>query len=226
MRLISWPTCIGVTAVTMLTGPNVRSSGTNAALSGREQTFSSIGDLVSFSYDLGPKNGARARQERGLLLAGQNGVNAFRVQFVDPDRRHDYYTEAVWEDGFSWDDGASWGGGQPHVAPSSGSPKGSTIISLQDVFWGHDLDLGDCIGFLPNHFGAYFVTEVIDDGVYRVWPSLRKAIYATTTFATLTPVLAMKMRPNGYALRRAAMTEGQFIDFVEVPNYYVDEFFS
>ncbi|WP_174804346.1 hypothetical protein [Martelella limonii] len=118
-------------------------------------------------------------------------------------------------------------GAPPVVKVETGSPIDSTTIYLTDEWWGRSLDLGDVIGFFPFHLGAYKVTEVLDLGVYRIWPPLRKAVSAGD-YCTLRPVLAVKLSgQDGADLSRTDyLLQGANVTLIEIQDYYIRESFT
>ena len=232
LRLLSFPE-LQATAVTPISGPNARNSGANTASDGGEQTFDTLGDVVAVRVAFPPRIGAGARRERGAMTALLSGANALRFDCPDPDRMS--VVEAGgstngalnWTDGNSWSDGTQWQAGYPEVAVAIAAALDDGIVNLADQYWGYNLGYGDVIGFTPFHFGRYMVTEVLDEGEYRIWPRLRKAI-TTATFATLRPVAAM--RPAGRDAvslgRGLSSTEGQGVTLVEVFDYYVRDYYT
>lgn len=235
-RLLSYPDYAysGAVSVTWLTGPNARSSGANTASDGSEQTFDTIGDVVSFRLEFTPKQGRVARRERGFLTALGGGTNAFRFTYVDADRMEPDeagiigpYGSQLWSNGKPWSNGQWWQPSYPVVPVAGASPYDSGIINLSDQVWGHTLGWGDHLGFFPFHFGIYTVTEVLDAGRYRIWPRLRKAV-DVDDFCTLFPTLVV--RPTGKEAgswrRDASTTTDTSIDVVEVIDPYVRQYFS
>lgn len=227
-RLVEWPTPIGVTSVEWLSGPMARNSGSTTAMDGSEQTFSGIGDVLAFRYRLPPLRGTRARRERGFFLGMHQGANAALVTLVVGDDLTPAeaglsgpLVNQPWSNGENWSNGRSWKASYPVVGLASTVGLDEGIVRIQDAHWGHNLGLGDPLGFFPFYLGAHFVTEVVDDGEYRVWPPLRADLTANH-YATLSPRLAMKTRPGGTAMSRGpSHTEDMSIDLIEVFDYYV-----
>ena len=178
--------------------------------------------------------GQLARRYRGWITSLHGGANATRVPFCDWDglskqqRGVSGDLAQNWSNGEPWSNGQPWRGYAPLVAVSAAASLDDDTISLADTSWGHSLDVGDQIGFCPLHFGVYMVTEVIDDGEYRIWPPLRKAL-ATTDFATLRPTMAMRLESEDAASanRGAAFIENASVTLVEaldadVRTYWTD----
>ena len=132
-------------------------------------------------------------------------------------------SSAVWKAGQNWSNGKPWSNGQknksspPMVSVLTGALERSTEIYLTANHWGHDLGIGDKIGFMPFHFGMYMVTEVYEPGHYRIWPPLRKDITAST-YANLRPVVAMRLESEEAATfsRGASFIENPAAVMVEV----------
>jgi hypothetical protein len=240
MRLIDFPAPLEITNLTWLGGPAARNSGSNTAMDGAEQTFSTVGSVVAFSLSFDLKMGRSARIERGALTALMNGMNAVRFTFYDPDImtpseaglnvnegvEWNNIPAETWSNGERWSNGKGWTVSPPVVAVSADCPSGATVVSLSNEFWGHGLTLGSYIGFFPFHFGLYMVTEVMGGGKYRIWPELRKSL-TPNDLATLVPTLVMRTRPGGYQLNRGAVhTEGQSVELFEVHDYYVRQYFE
>jgi len=232
-RLISSPDSTVVIASTPISGPNARGSGSTTASDGSEQTFSSIGDVVAFDFKFVARKGAAARRERGWFKALHSGVNATRFTFCDLDKMS--LTDAGiqsppssnWSNGQPWANGLGWAASYPLVSVVAASSLDSGVVELSPDFWGHSLDIGDYVGFMPFHFGMYTITEVIVPGKYRIWPRLRRAI-TTDDFATLTPTIAMRPISAGAISqgRGLFMTNSQSISMVEVFDYDVRSHFT
>lgn len=233
-RLVSWP-YPEIVGYELLSGPIAVSSGSTSSMAGREQTFDGVGETIVMRFDLSDKWGVVARRERGAFLALQGGVNAFRVPLPDFDRMS--FAEAggtgafagvPWGNGETWSNGEAWQPAYPRVDVGEAAAYDSGIVALADQFWGHQLGVGDRIGFTPLHFGVYWITEVLAAGRYRIWPRLRRAI-DTGTIATLDcHVLAM--RPLGREAlaggRDLDTTKGTSITLHEVIDPYVRQYFT
>ena len=233
-RLLAW-TNAGETSVELLNGPMAAMSGSSQAMSGFEQSFEGIGDVIVMRFTLNAKQGTAARRERGLFLGLHGGANATRVEFFDPDRMT--YAEAggvgtgephLSEEGNAFDTGNLWQPGYPRskVAAAAGFDTG--IVTLQDIEWGHDLGVGDVIGFVPEHFGIYWITEVFEPGRYRVWPRLRKPLAVGNP--CILDTLCLVMRPMGRdaitGRRGLAATEDTSIILHEVIDPYVRRYYA
>jgi hypothetical protein len=113
------------------------------------------------------------------------------------------------------------------VPVAAAAAREGTVIKLGSQFWGHVLDIGDYIGFVPFHFGLYTITEVISPGEYRIWPPLRKSVTAGD-FATLRPVLAMRLESEDSASagRGLVTADSVTVTLVECLDYDVREYWT
>jgi len=226
-RLLAMPCLPAPLAVTELAGPNARNSGANTFGDGSEQTFDHLGDVWALSFERSALFGADARRERGWKKALLGGRNAIRIDFFDADRmtapEAGGVSRAVWSPG-AWSSGA-WGEWLPRVSVAQPAAFDTSIITLTETAWGHDLDYGDYVGFEPFHFGMYAIVHALGAGRYRIWPRLRKAL-TTADFANLTPVLAM--RPSSALLhaRGLAFTVSEPVPMVEVFDYHARDHFA
>ncbi|MDJ1465653.1 hypothetical protein [Nitratireductor sp. GZWM139] len=232
-RLVDFPEPIRLTKVTWTSGPNARNSGTTTASDGAEQTRSGIGDVVSFRLDFTLKMGREARRERGFLTSLMEGVNAARFKFIDGDMLTPQeagivgpFVSQPWSNGEPWSNGKGWKPSYPIVPMAAASAYDASVVTLSDAFWGHQLGIGDYLGFMPFHFGLYMITQVIAPGQYRIWPRLRKAL-TTDDFATLHPTLVMKTVPGGTSMARGVVhTDGQGVQLSEIIDPYVRQYFT
>ncbi len=121
----------------------------------------------------------------------------------------------------------TWSYSFPHVYVAAGAAKDATTIYLNNAAWGHRLIVGDYIGFGPLYFGLHVVTEVYSEGVYRVWPPLRRAI-TTADWATLNPTIAMRMEGEeaGAVVRGQYYADGLTLTLVEVEDADVRAYFN
>lgn len=233
-RLLTWPHGLwGIDDVKPINGPNARSSGSTTAQDGSEQTRSGIGDVVALELRLSAKNGLiGARLQRGLMLGLHSGANAMRLQFNDPDIMTPAeagivgaFAEQDWSNGQPWSNGEGWAPSYPVVPVAASAAVDTGVVTLANEFWGYTLGLGDYIGFFPFHFGLYCVTEVIDEGQYRVWPRLRKAL-TTDDYATLHPTLVMQAIGPTPAPGRDLSATGGSLTLKEVIDPYVRSYFT
>lgn len=250
-RLLTLPAGIGIKSLDVVDDPNTRNSGSQTAQDGIEQTFDGIGQVWAFHLGLTISQGLLARRMRGTLDALLGGANAIRVKLDDPDVMTPAEAGIVgelientpweiaqvigdqggvpWSNGMPWSNGLNWQASYPTVKVAESASADTTIIKLQDEFWGHSLGMGDRFGFCPFHFGMYEVTQVIAPGTYRVKYSLRKAITFSATpalcdRATLFPTIVV--RPMGKAGAKAparglAYAEETTIAVTEVVDAYV-----
>lgn len=239
-RLLPQP-CLAVDSIAWINGPGARSSGTSTSMDGGEQTFDSYGDAVAVQLNFAPNRNTAARRQRGFLTAITPG-NAFRLTYLDMDMPTPFETGVAidkrkkwrdldqldWSNGDTWSDGQGWRASPNVVSVDASADLDGGIISLADEQWGHALGMGDHIGFGPFHFGIYTITEVIGDGVYRIWPRLRKSL-TTEDFCTLRPTAIF--RPIGkdhaqWTRLRTGLTAGSSLSAVEVPDYYVRQYYE
>ncbi|WP_011580571.1 MULTISPECIES: hypothetical protein [Chelativorans] len=241
-RLLTWNDGLGLNALEVVQGPNVRNSGSNTAADGSEQTFEGIGSVWAFRLGLTIKQGRAARAQRGILDALMGGANAMRFTVIDPDMMtpaeagmsvpdwlgwNDVPAQP-WSNGMPWENGQFWKVSPPVVRVAASAGVDSSVIRLRDEFWGHALGIGDRIGFFPFHFGVYQITEVLEPGTYRVKYRLRKAI-AAGDFCTLRPVIVLRPTSKTSAMppaRVPAHTETTSVTLVEVIDPYVRQYFT
>lgn len=237
-RLLSWPLGLRANRMRLLSGPRTVGASTSESIGAFVQTTASVDGVVTLEFGFPDLRGQMARRVRGWVKALHGGANATRVPFCDWDglsipQRGLQATAAQWKagdpwsNGQAWLNGANWQGGVPTVAVAAIAAMNSTIVSLDDAFWGHDLDMGDRIGFWPLHFGSYEITEVIEPGTYRLDLPLRKEL-TTDDFATLQPVLAMRLLGENAAQaeRGPAFMQGLTMQLVEVLDYDVRDYFT
>lgn len=233
-RLISPPVGLRYKDYDFLSGPRAIGGASNTSIGNFTQTVSSPFGLWRIHYSFPPLRGTMFRRYRGWVSALAGGANATRWQFCDWDTLS--YVEAGiasalsgqnWSNGQTWSNGQQWQGSYPTVAVAQAAAVGDTTVYLADSFWGHNLGVGDVIGFMPFHFGMYEITEVFAAGQYRIWPSLRVTL-TTSTYATLNPTLAMRIEsedaaPVGRGTTHAEQLE---ITMVEVLDYDVRSYFA
>lgn len=233
-RLLTWNDP-SITSIEVVNAPVSVGSGATSSVSGFDQTFEGIGDTIVIKFALSLQQDQGARRERGMFTALHGGANALRVGFYDPDRLT--FPEAggvggggaqPWSNGLPWSNGFSWQPSYPRVAVAEAAAVDAGIVRLEDSFWGHDLGLGDWIGFTPLHFGMYQITEVLEAGRYRIWPRLRVAV--TTDTLCLVDDLVLVMRPLGRGAitgrRGLYHTEDTSIQLTEVVDPYVRQYFT
>lgn len=233
-RLIHWPVGLKANFREPLSGPRAVQSGATTSVGNFSQTVSSPFGLWRFRISFPPMRGQSARRYRGWITALHGGANATRVPFCDWDglsREQRGVSggslENPWSNGMPWSNGEPWHSYAPVVAVTAAAARDSDIVEMDDASWGHRLDVGDQIGFTPFHFGLYMVTEVIDAGIYRIWPPLRKAL-TTDDFATLRPVLAMRLESedSASAARGPAFIDNASVTLVEVLDYDVRDYWT
>lgn len=236
-RLLSWPIGLAIVGYQPLTGPRTQGAAATESIQGFVQTVASVYGAWRYTFSLRSMRGALARRHRGLTTGLHGGANAVRVPFCDPDimsweesgvdaTTAEVKTGTTWSNGMSWENDVNWAAGRPWATIAVDAALGASIVVLEDEYWGHSLQVGDWIGFVPEHFGKYDVTEVIEPGRYRIWPPLRKAI-TTDDWACLSPVMAMRPESEAAALpnRGQFMADGNTLTLVEVQDEYVREYF-
>lgn len=238
-RLLNWPAGLGIRSRRPLAGPRtVGATSQQETIGGRFQSVSSPFGGWKYEFLLPVAYGRAYRQIEGLVTALHAGANAVRVPWPVPDSltlqeagaSFTPMQEALglpWSNEQSWSNGQNWGASPPNVPVASIAAFDASIVRLGSEFWGHALDMGSEIGFFPFHFGKYMVTEVRGNGEYRIWPPLRKAI-TTSDFATLEPVLAMRLDGEQAAslTRGAGYGEETTLVMSEVFDYDVRDYFG
>jgi len=169
-----------------------------------------------------------ARRARGWITQQHGGANATRMRLCDWDglslaqrgivaTSDQWAAGKPWSNGQPWSNGLNWKNGNPPVPVVAAAAKGSTIVRLSTAFWGSNLGVGDWIGFFPFHFGAYEITEVLENNEFRLDLPLRAALTASS-FAYLNPWLAMRMESenSAEAERDASHLVGLTVVLIEV----------
>lgn len=241
-RLLSPPLGLFTTEIEPLAGPRTIGASAGQAVSGFVQTTASPFGLWRWRFSFPPMRGPLFRAYRGWLTALHGGANATRWHFFDPDMLTPqqsglaapaaaWWTDGGhaqdWSNGEGWSSGMGWGWSPPQVPLAAAVALDGSIVTLSDQFWGHSLTGGEEIGFTPLYFGMHTVTEVLEPGTYRIWPSVRKA-FTTADSATLDPTLALRLESEdgGSAARGLVAAEGLSITMVEVPDYDVRDYFT
>lgn len=237
-RLLSWPHGLRWNRWKPLNGPQSIGAGAGTTIGDVTQTVASPFGARYLQLSFPPIRGKLARRARGLVTALHMGANAVRVPICDFDgislanagvsaSDQQKHNGIPWSNGMPWSNKRNWKLTKPNVPVMSDAARDSSIVDLGSVFWGHELGMGDWIGFLPFHFGLYEITEVVDEGRYRIWPPLRKAI-TVDDFATLYPVMAMRPLSNNMpdADRGPAFLEGLTMSLFEVFDYDVRDYFT
>lgn len=237
-RLLDWPVGLKANFKEPLAGPRSVSAGATTSITNYVQTYALPYGLWRWKFQFPPIRSQMARRHRGWITALHGGANATRVQFCDWDglsfaqrgidtTSQDWIPGQPWNEGITWDNGENWQSSSPYVPVTTPAALGATEIQLDSSYWGHNLDLGDFLGFLPFHFGLYMVTERFDDGHYRIWPPLRAAI-TEDTLATLEPVMVMRLEGEdaANAPRGAAFADGLSVTLVEVMDADVRSYFT
>lgn len=232
-RLISPPVGLALTSVEPLSGPRSVGAGASQSIGGFVQTVSAPFGLWRFRFSFRAQRDSEFRRYRGWVTAMHGGANATRFNFIDPDmlKANDVGVEK--SDGENWSDEQPWANGEPwdytlpNVALSESASADASSISLSGAFWGHELQPGDYLGFFPFYFGLHMVTEAQGDGIYRIWPPLRKAL-TTDDYATLYPVMAMRLESEDAANagRGLVVADSLQATLVEVLDPDVREYFE
>lgn len=235
-RVLEWPVGLGKVAYQRLTGPRAVGATATESVAGFVQTVASAFGVWRYQLSLQPMVGRAHRLYRGMVTALHAGANAVRVPFTDPDVMSFEEAGVVgftssdieWSNGEPWSNGEGWQFSRPLVGVAADAARDDTLITLEDDFWGHALLGGEWLGFMPFHFGKYEVTEVLGDGQYRIWPPLRAALDTGTTYATLSPVLAMRLEGEGGGTvqRGVAVSDGNVLTLIEVEDADVRDFFA
>lgn len=240
-RLLRWPNGLRPDFREPLSGPRTLKSGETESTQNFTQTFSSPFGLWKWRLTFpGNIRGQMFRRYRGLVTALHGGANAVRVKFCDWDAmsladRGVNMTRREWLDGQRWSNGMTWSNGKnwdpstsPVVRVIASAPQGGTIITLGTEYFGSKLDKGDWLGFFPFHFGLYTITGKLGPTQYRIWPPLRKDLFFPRDYATLHPTMAMKLESEegGTSARGSSSAENLALTMVEVPDYYVREYFT
>ncbi|KKX28225.1 hypothetical protein FDR95_12170 [Rhizobiaceae bacterium LC148] len=238
-RLLNWPNGLGVRTRRPLSGPrSVGGTSPQDSIGGRSQSVASPFGAWKYEFVLPVAEGRLYRRIEGLITALHGGANAVRVPWPAPDAltlneagaKYAYVQERdgmPWDNVMPWANQRNWSASPPNVPVAANASVGATIIRLTADFWGYDLDMGDEIGFFPLHFGKYMITEARGSGEYRIWPPLRKAI-TTDDFATLKPVLAMKLDGEQAAELSRGVGYGEETTLIlsEVFDYDVRDYFT
>lgn len=227
-RLLSWET--RVATLVPLNGPASLNSGSNAMVDGGEQSFASASYALRFEMAFPAAQYRLSRRESAWLDALHNGANATRYEYVDGQQKKPVEVgepAAVTFTGGSFT-GGTFVSGHGTVPLGLDVAKGSTIITLGNYKWGWSLDEGDVIGFSPSYYGAHKVTEVFNNGTYRIVPPLRRALQASLHRATFKPRLALKATSGSvnYGVFNPAYSSDRSAQFVEVFDEYVATYFG
>ncbi|MEP9374993.1 hypothetical protein [Mesorhizobium sp. KR1-2] len=245
-RLLSPPQGLGVVAIEPLSGPRAVSAGASQSVENFVQSFASPFGLWRLQFSFAPMSGAMFRRYRGWVTGMHGGANATRWTFFDPDMMpvaeagglasvDQQRAGMPWANGKPWNiagadpwfNTGNWAVTPPLETVAASAGRDDTIVRLRNGFWGQKLDVGDYVGFAPNHFGMYTITEVFEPGTYRIWPRLRRSI-VKGDFATLMPIMAL--RPENESAAAAArgleVADGLAVIFVEVPDYDLRDYFT
>lgn len=238
-RMLNWPRHLRIVAWQPLTGPRTVGGGSSESVTGFVQTTAAAFGAWRWQLSLEFMRHKLFRTYRGMVVALNGGANAVRVPFSDPDGLGYAAAGVIITDKerrvglpFSnhcpFSNGCNWFPSRPPVKVIESAAIGDNIITLDGKFWGHELVGGEWIGFFPFHFGLYVVTEVIDDGVYRVWPPLRAALDSSASYATLRPVMAMRLESEsaGTASRNNIGSDSSSLTLVEIEDQDVRDYFA
>lgn len=230
MRLIDWPSVLRLAELSFISGPRAQSA--SESLTGFEQTVASPYGAVRFQVTLTEMKGNRVRAYKRLVAALHGGANAVRFPLIDPDQLTAAeagipggFSEETWSSGATWSSGEGWGTAYPTEAVTEAAARGTSRVKMSTTYWGASDELS-VFGF-AGHFGWYTVTDKIDDGDFRVWPPLRKAI-AVDDVVTLNPVIAARLisASDATMVRSPDFLQPPTLTFSEVPDEYVEAYFS
>src|SRR5690554_6495636 len=114
-RLLTWNDALGLNALEVVNGPNVRNSGSNTAQDGSEQVYGGVGGVWTFRLGLSLKQGRAAHHQRGLLDALDGGVTAMRFTVLDRDMMSPVEAGIVGASSCDWHGvgGQNWSNGKP-----------------------------------------------------------------------------------------------------------------
>ena len=225
-RLLSWPNGVGVSGLSILSGPVSASGGeAGSSISGVVQHISAPKAPWAFELTVPPMKGEKARRFNGMLIAAHAGANAISFPWSLVDERINPLSvslseaqESNWNNGQPWNNGEGWTGGYPNESVSAGQSKDYSTLTLGSDAWGDHLQIGDWFGFL-SHYAVYQVTEEFPlvDGQVRIWPPLRKAI-TTSDQGTLEPTLIVRTVGAPQRTKTPSVWEGGSIQVVEIPD--------
>ena len=221
-RITSWPANVHPVSFDLISGPQAYGAEGQGSLTGLFQTVGSPYGLVAYTITLEPLRGAEEREYRGTLTALHGGANVVKMTFPDGARRESDYQS--WAGGKQWAGGQQWGQQLAIVSVGANASEGDTQVTLANEHWGHDLGIGEVIGF-SDYWGAHTITEILSAGTYRIWPALRNDI-TTAQKASLRPSIAVTVvaQSSGYS-RQLANTGNLSITLREVRDDYVREHF-
>jgi hypothetical protein len=237
-RLLNWPRGLAVIAYQRLSGPRAVGASSTESTQGFVQTVAAAFGAWRYQLSLRTMRGKLYRRYRGMVTGLHGGANAVRVPFCDPDIPSwedsgvggppaQFRSGLRWSNGHAWSNGQNWHAGRPLAVLADDAAVGDTLITLTSDHWGRSLLGGEWIGFVPLHFGKYEITQVLDDGQYRIYPPLRKALVAGS-YATLRPVMAMRLESEsaGTVQRSHPVSEGNTLTLVEVQDPDVRAYFA
>lgn len=226
--LTSWKPKIA--ELTPASGPASFGSGSNTLVTGQEQTFASPNYALKFDVVIPVAQSERSRKEHAWMTRLHGGANATRYEYCDGQQKKpvDVGEPAT----VTFTGGAFTGGafvsGHGTVPVALDAVKGATIITLGNYKWGWSLEEGDVLGFSPSVYCFHEITEVFENGTYRVEPPLRRDIAASTHRATFKPRLALKFVPGtiNYGSFKPRYSSDRSAQFVEVFDEYVETYFG
>lgn len=237
-RLLDYPIGLRPNRMRKLAGPKTRGAGQSVGVTGWEQTVASPFGARRLEFSFPNIRGKLARRTRGWISAMHGGANATRIRLCDwdglslADRGIDatlaeYKAGSTWSNGLPWSNGQNWSNSEEPIAVTAAAAQDDTIVNLDVSGWGANLGVGDWIGFFPFHFGAYEITQVVDDGQFRLDMPLRAAL-TTSSYAYLNPTLVMRLESESAASgeRDAFSLTGLSLVMVEVFDYDVRDYFT
>lgn len=237
-RLLDFPIGLRPNRMRKLAGPKTRGAGQSVGATGWEQTVASPFGARRLEFSFPNIRGKLARRTRGWISAMHGGANATRIRLCDWDGLSladrginatlaEYKAGSTWSNGLPWSNGQNWSNSEEPLAVTAAAAQDDTIVSLDVSGWGANLGVGDWIGFFPFHFGVYEITQVVDDGQFRLDMPLRDAL-TTSSWAYPNPTLAMRLESESAASgeRDAFSLTGLSLVMVEVFDYDVRDHFT
>ena len=236
-RIVNLPRGLPIRRYEPLSGPRAIGGGSTESLEGYVQTSASLFGLWRFRFTIGPIRGDVFRAYRGFVTAMHGGANATLIRIIDYDKMSyaamgaNVSESAIkngvrWAGDIYWKHKKTWELGSPYLENPTPASRGDTTVFLPSQWWGSRLNVGDWFGYAPDHLGLYVVTQIHDDGSYRIWPPLRRDVIADD-LATLDPVMAMRLEGSESANlgRDISFSDELTLTMVEVEDADVRDYF-